>query len=47
MDHNLVIVKGLIELIKSMSHAMQGYPWVVVKSSDKSWSTGGRPGKSL
>ena len=26
MDHNLVVVKGLIELNEAMSHAMQGYP---------------------
>ena len=26
MDHNLVMVKGLIELNEAMSHAMQGYP---------------------
>ena len=49
IDHNLVMVKGLGKLNEAMSHAMQGPQdrWVLVKSSDKMWSTGRGNGKPL
>ena len=47
MDHSLVMVKG--QLNEFMSHAVYGTQggWVMVESSDKTWSTGGGNGKPL
>ena len=47
-DHSLVVARGLALLNEATSYAVQGHPrQVKVKSSDKTWSPGGRDGKSL
>ena len=49
MVHHLDIAKGLVLLSEAMSHAMQATQdgQLIVKSSDKTWSTGGGSGKPL
>ena len=48
MDHSWVTAKGLAQLSETMSHAMQALlRWVIVKSSDKMWSTEGGKGNLL
>ena len=48
MDHSLVVAKGLAWLNEAMNDTVQGHPrQVIVKSSDKTWSTGGGNGNPL
>ena len=49
MDHSIVMGKGLAQLSEAISHAGQGNPrWKGhMKSSDKTWSTGGGNGNPL
>ena len=47
MDHSLIVMKGLAKLSEAISHAVQGHQdkWVIMESSDKTWSTGEGNGK--
>ena len=49
MVHHLDIAKGLVLLSEAMSHAMQATQdgQVIVKNSDKTWSTGEGNGNPL